>query len=394
MKKTIKDVNIDNKTLIIRCDFNVPIKDGKILDDNRIVMSLKTINYALDHNCKIVLLSHLGRIKNEEDKKNNSLYIVSKRLEELLGKKVEFIDETQGDVLTNSVKNMKEKDIILVQNTRYEDYPDNLESGCDDELGKYWASLGDIFINDAFGTCHRRHASNVGISKYIPSAVGFLVEKELNELSNTLSNPARPDVVIMGGAKVNDKIKVIDKLIKKCDYLLVGGGIANTFLKSIGYDLKKSIYDDTSLEYCKNLLEEYKDKIILPVDGYSSTEYKDNLEVKYSMLNEVPENYMVLDIGPLSIKLFNKYIKDAKTVFYNGPVGVSEFKNFEYGTKNLLELLNKSNIDVIIGGGDSAAAAIRFGYKDKFKHISTGGGASLELIEGKKLPAIEAIDDK
>lgn len=394
MKKTIKDVNIDNKTLIIRCDFNVPIKDGKILDDNRIVMSLKTINYALDHNCKIVILSHLGRIKSEDDKKNNSLYIVSKRLEELLNKKVEFINETRGDVLTNSVKNMKEKDIILVQNTRYEDYPDKLESGCDDKLGRYWASLGDIFINDAFGTCHRKHASNVGISKYIPSAVGFLVEKELNELSNTLSNPKRPYVVIMGGAKVNDKIKVIDKLIKKCDYLLVGGGIANTFLKSMGYDLKKSIYDDTSLDYCKNLLEEYKDKIILPVDGYSSTEYKDNLEVKYSMLNEVPENYMVLDIGPLSIELFSKYIKDAKTVFYNGPVGVSEFKNFEYGTKNLLELLNKSNADVIIGGGDSAAAAIRFGYKDKFKHISTGGGASLELIEGKKLPAIEAIDDK
>lgn len=394
MKKTIKDVNIDNKTLIIRCDFNVPIKDGKILDDNRIVMSLKTINYALDHNCKIVLLSHLGRIKSEDDKKNNSLFIVSKRLEELLNKKVEFIDETRGDVLTNSVKNMKEKNIILVQNTRYEDYPDKLESGCDDKLGRYWASLGDIFINDAFGTCHRKHASNVGISKYIPSAVGFLVEKELYELSNTLSNPKRPYVVIMGGAKVNDKIKVIDKLIKKCDYLLVGGGIANTFLKSMGYDLKKSIYDDTSLDYCKNLLEEYKDKIILPVDGYSSTEYKDNLEVKYSMLNEVPENCMVLDIGPLSIELFSKYIKDAKTVFYNGPVGVSEFKNFEYGTKNLLELLNKSNADVIIGGGDSAAAAIRFGYKDKFKHISTGGGASLELIEGKKLPAIEAIDDK
>ena len=394
MKKTIKDVNIDNKTLIIRCDFNVPIKDGKILDDNRIVMSLKTINYALDHNCKIVLLSHLGRIKSEDDKKNNSLFIVSKRLEELLNKKVEFIDETRGDVLTNSVKNMKEKNIILVQNTRYEDYPDKLESGCDDTLGRYWASLGDIFINDAFGTCHRKHASNVGISKYIPSAVGFLVEKELYELSNTLSNPKRPYVVIMGGAKVNDKIKVIDKLIKKCDYLLVGGGIANTFLKSMGYDLKKSIYDDTSLDYCKNLLEEYKDKIILPVDGYSSTEYKDNLEVKYSMLNEVPENCMVLDIGPLSIELFSKYIKDAKTVFYNGPVGVSEFKNFEYGTKNLLELLNKSNADVIIGGGDSAAAAIRFGYKDKFKHISTGGGASLELIEGKKLPAIEAIDDK
>ena len=394
MKKTIKDVNIDNKTLIIRCDFNVPIKDGKILDDNRIVMSLKTINYALDHNCKIVLLSHLGRIKSEDDKKNNSLYIVSKRLEELLNKKVEFIDETRGDVLTNSVKNMKEKDIILVQNTRYEDYPDKLESGCDDKLGRYWASLGDIFINDAFGTCHIKHASNVGISKYIPSAVGFLVEKELYELSNTLSNPKRPYVVIMGGAKVNDKIKVIDKLIKKCDYLLVGGGIANTFLKSMGYDLKKSIYDDTSLDYCKNLLEEYKDKIILPVDGYSSTEYKDNLEVKYSMLNEVPENCMVLDIGPLSIELFSKYIKDAKTVFYNGPVGVSEFKNFEYGTKNLLELLNKSNADGIIGGGDSAAAAIRFGYKTSFYHISTGGGASLELIEGKKLPAIEAIDDK
>ena len=224
MKKTIKDVNIDNKTLIIRCDFNVPIKDGKILDDNRIVMSLKTINYALDHNCKIVLLSHLGRIKSEDDKKNNSLFIVSKRLEELLNKKVEFIDETRGDVLTNSVKNMKEKNIILVQNTRYEDYPDKLESGCDDKLGRYWASLGDIFINDAFGTCHRKHASNVGISKYIPSAVGFLVEKELYELSNTLSNPKRPYVVIMGGAKVNDKIKVIDKLIKKCDYCIYNGG--------------------------------------------------------------------------------------------------------------------------------------------------------------------------
>lgn len=391
--KTIRDINIDNKTLIIRCDFNVPIINGEILDDNRIKESLKTINYALDHNCKIVLLSHLGRIKSEEDKNKNSLLPVCNRLSELLGKKVMFVNETRGDVLTNKVKNMNNKDIILVENTRFEDYPDKKESSCDEDLGKYWASLGDIFINDAFGTCHRAHASNVGISKYIKSAVGFLVEKELTSLGKTLDNPLRPYVVIMGGAKVNDKIKVIDKLIEKCDYLLVGGGIANTFLKANNYDLKKSIYDEETVDYCKELLNRYGKKIVLPIDGYASCEYKDGLDVVYTKLDNIPDGQMVLDLGPESIKLFNKFIANAKTVFWNGPIGVSEFNNFSYGTKELCKILYESHAKVIIGGGDSAAAAIRFGYKDKFEHISTGGGASLELIEGKKLPALEAIDN-
>ncbi len=394
MKKTIRDLDIDGKTLIIRCDLNVPIKDGVISDDNRIRESLKTINYALDHNCKIIILSHLGRIKSEEDKKGKSLLPVAIRLEELLGKKVLFVNETRGSVLEEAVSNMNNKDIVLVENTRYEDYPDNKESGCDIELGKYWSSLADVFVNDAFGTSHRKHASNVGIAKNIPSCIGFLVEKELLMLKESLDTPKCPYIVIMGGAKINDKIKVIDKLLKKADYLLVGGGIANTFLTALGYDLKKSIYDEDSIEYCKNVIKKYKDKIVLPVDGYCSSEYKDGIEVDYCKLDNVLDGKMVLDIGKESIELFSNYIKDAKTVFWNGPVGVSEFKNFEYGTKKLCEILDKSNAKVIVGGGDSAAAAIKFGYKNKFDHISTGGGASLELIEGKALPAIDIIEDK
>lgn len=394
MKRTIRDLNIEGKTLIIRCDLNVPINDGIITDDNRIRESLKTINYALDHNCKVIILSHLGRIKSEEDKKGKSLLPVAKRLGELLGKTILFINETRGSVLKDAVSKMNEKDIILVENTRFEDYPDNKESGCDEELGKYWASFADIFVNDAFGTSHRSHASNVGIAKNIPSCIGFLVEKELLMLKESLDNPKHPYVVIMGGAKINDKIKVIDKLLEKADYLLVGGGIANTFLTALGYDLKKSIYDEESLDYCKDVINKYKEKIVLPLDGYYSSEYKDGIKTGYCKLDSVPEGQMVLDIGEESTTLFSKYIENAKTVFWNGPVGVSEFKNFEYGTKKLCEILDKSNANVIVGGGDSAASAIKFGYKDKFAHISTGGGASLELIEGKTLPAIDIIEDK
>lgn len=392
MIKSIEDINIDNKTLIIRCDLNVPLKDNKITDDNRIKMSLKTINYAIDHNCKVIILSHLGRVKTLEDKKTYSLLPVCKRLEELLSRTVTFVNETRGSVLEETVKNMKNKDIVLVENTRFEDLDNQKESKCDMELGRYWASFGDIFINDAFGTCHRSHASNVGISSYLPSAVGFLVEKELRMLKQNLDNPKRPYVVIMGGAKVEDKIKVIDKLIKKADYLLVGGGIANTFKVAQGYDLKSSLYDKNSLDYCKNILSKYKDKVIIPVDGYYTSKYQDGLDTGYCMLDKVPDGMMVLDIGPKSIDLFEKYLRDANTIFWNGPVGVSEFKNFEYGTKELCEILSKTNASVIVGGGDSAAAAIRFGYKDKFTHISTGGGASLELIEKGTLPAIKAMD--
>lgn len=394
MKKTIRDFYLKGKKVIIRCDLNVPIKDGIILDDNRIKESLKTINYAVNNNAKVILFSHLGRVKTIEDKAKYTLKPVATKLSELLNKEVLFIEETRGSVLENAINNMKEKDIILMQNTRYEDIDGKKESSNDEELGKYWASLADIFINDAFGTAHRSHASNVGIASHLPSGIGFLIEKELKMLGDTLDVPKRPYVVIMGGAKMNDKIKVIDKLINKADYILMGGGIANTFLTAKGYDLKSSIYDSESINHAKELMENYNDKIILPTDGYGSKSYADGLKVDYNELTNVTNGNMMLDIGPKSIELFSKYIMNAKTIFWNGPVGVSEFKNFEYGTKQLCKLLKDSKATVVVGGGDSAASVIKFGYKDVFAHISTGGGASLELIEGKKLPGIEVIEDK
>lgn len=394
MKRIISDFDLDSKRVIIRCDFNVPIENDKITDDNRIIQSLKTINYAIDNNAKVILLSHLGRIKDENDKAKYSLLPVAKRLEELLERKVTFIDETRGSVLEETLSNMKNQDVVLMQNTRYEDYPDKRESNCDLELSKYWASFGDVFINDAFGCSHRSCASIVGIAKYLPSGIGFLIEKEINMLGSTLNDPKRPYVVIMGGAKMNDKIRVIDRLVEKCDYLLLAGGIANTFLVAKGYDLKDSVYDEESVGHAKSLMDKYEDKIVLPVDGYASERYMDNLPVSYCDLTSVPDGMMVLDVGPKTILLFFKYVNNCKTLFLNGPVGVCEFKNFEYGTKSLFELLKKSGADVIVGGGDSAAAAIKFGYKDAFYHISTGGGASLEFIEGKELPGIAIVDDK
>lgn len=394
MKKSIVDFNLENKKVIIRCDLNVPIKDGIILDDNRVKESIKTIKYALDSNAKVIILSHLGRIKSEEDKVRNTLFPVSKRLSSLLGIEVLFSGQTRGSVLEDMISKMKPGQAILVENTRYEDYPDKKESSNDDELGKYWASLGDIFINDAFGTAHRAHASNVGIASHLKSGIGFLIEKEIKMLGDALDNPKAPYVVIMGGAKMNDKIKVIDKLIEKANYVLLGGGIANTFLKAQGIDLKLSVYDEESILHCKELLKKYKDKIILPVDGYSAPAYQDGLEVKYSSVNEIPDGMMMLDIGPKTIDIFSKYLAKSKTVFWNGPVGVSEFSNFEYGTKKLCDMLSKIDATVVIGGGDSASAAIRFGYKNAFSHISTGGGASLEFIEGKSLPGIKVIEEK
>ena len=394
MKKTIRDFNLKGKKVIIRCDLNVPIKDGAILDDNRIKESLETINYAVNNNAKVILFSHLGRVKTIEDKAKYTLKPVATKLSELLNKEVLFIEETRGSVLEDAVNNMKEKDIILMENTRYEDIDGKKESSNNEELGKYWASLANIFINDAFGTAHRSHASNVGIASHLPSGIGFLIEKELKMLGDTLDEPKRPYVVIMGGAKMNDKIKVIDKLINKADYILMGGGIANTFLTAKGYDLKSSIYDSESINHAKELMKNYNDKIILPTDGYGSKSYADGLKVDYNELTNVTNENMILDIGPKSIELFSKYIMNAKTIFWNGPVGVSEFKNFEYGTKQLCKILKDSKATVVVGGGDSAASVIRFGYKDVFAHISTGGGASLELIEGKKLPGIEVIEDK
>ncbi|MDO4963637.1 MAG: phosphoglycerate kinase [bacterium] len=391
MKKSIKDFDLNNKKVIIRVDFNVPIKDNKILDDNRIISSLKTIKYAIDNNAKIILLSHLGRIKTEEDKLVNDLKVVVKRLSELLNKDVIFVDETRGKVLEDTINNLKPKDIVLVQNTRYEDLDGKLESSNDEELGEYWASFGDIFINDAFATSHRSHASNVGIASNIESGIGFLVLEELDKLK-MLDDPKRPYTVILGGAKVSDKIGVIESLSKTCDYILIGGGMAYTFLKSLGYNIGKSLLDNESIDFCDKMLKKYKDKIILPVDSVVSKKFNEDVCIKNN--EDFDSNDIALDIGEKTIEKFKEILKSSNTVFWNGPLGYSEYEKYSKGTKDILEFLSKQDKTVIIGGGDTASSAINFGYKNSFTHISTGGGAALELIEGKTLPGIDVIEDK
>ena len=390
MKKTIRDYDLNGKKVIIRVDFNVPIKDGVIKDDNRIRESLKTINYAIDNNAKVILLSHLGRIKEESDLAKNDLAPVAKRLSELLGKEVIFSPTTRD--LEKYVDNMKEKDVLLVQNTRYEDLDGKKESSNDKELASYWASLGEIFINDAFGTSHRAHASNVGIASILPNGIGFLVEKELKELD--LTNIERPFIVILGGSKVSDKIGVIENLVNIADYILIGGGMAYTFLSAAGFNIGSSLLDSENIEFCKSMLGKYPDKIILPTDSIVTKEVSENSPYMEKYITDFDNDDIGVDIGHSTVKLFKETLVNSKTVIWNGPVGIFEMDNFSKGTKELLEILSKLDAKVIIGGGDTASAAINFGYKDAFSHISTGGGASLELLEGKKLPGIESILEK
>ena len=393
MKKTIRDYSLKDKKVIIRVDFNVPIKDGIITDDNRIKESLKTINYAIGEGAKVILLSHLGRIKTEEDKAKNTLKPVSIRLSELLNKDVKFVSETRGKELEETINNMNSGDVILIENTRYEDLDGKKESSNDLELAKYWATLGDIYINDAFGTSHREHASNVGIASLLPNGIGFLIEKELDNLLEAINNPVRPFTVILGGSKVSDKINVIENIAPIADYILIGGGMAFTFLKASGINIGSSILDEENIEFAKSMLEKYPNKILLPIDVVSSTSIDSN-ESRECFITDLKENEMGLDIGTQSIKLFKQYIKESKTVIWNGPVGVFENEMYSNGTKSLCEILSKINAKTILGGGDTASAAINFGYKDSFTHISTGGGASLELLEGKKLPGIDIISNK
>lgn len=388
--KSIKDMDIDNKKVIIRCDFNVPIKDGKIIDDTRIKASLKTITYCLEHNAKIVLLSHLGRVKEEADLKKNDLAPVAIRLSELLNKKVLFIPKTRGKEVEEAISKMQPTDIVLLQNTRYEDLDGKKESSNDPELGKYWASLGEVFINDAFGTIHRAHASNVGIASKLPAAFGFLIEEELTALSE-LNDPKRPFIVILGGAKVSDKIGVIENLVTKADKILIGGGMSFTFLKAEGYEVGTSLVDQENIEFCTKILKEYPEKLVLPVDAKVTTEYSNDTPATIKDITEFEYNEMGLDIGPKTIENFKKHLKDAGIVVWNGPLGVYEFTNYQNGTKELLKYLVDNNIKVILGGGDIVAAAATLGYKDKVYHASTGGGATLEYLEGKKLPGIEII---
>lgn len=388
--KTIKDMDIENKKVLIRCDFNVPMKDGEIVDDTRIVAALPTIQYAIDNNAKIILFSHLGRIKEEQDLEKNNLAPVAKRLEELLKRPVIFAEETRGKSLEDKINNMKKQDIILVQNTRYEDLDGKKESKNDEALGKYWASLGDVFVNDAFGTIHRAHASNVGIASHLDSCIGFLIEKELNALKE-LDNPKHPFVVILGGAKVKDKIGVIENLVTKADKILIGGGMAFTFLKAEGYETGASLLDNENISFCKNIVEKYPNKIVLPIDVAVTTEYSEKEEYKIKDISDLEYNEMGLDIGTKTEILFENYLKEAEVAVWNGPLGVYELEKYKQGTNHILEYITKNKIKVILGGGDIVAAATTAGYKEKVYHASTGGGATLEYLEGKVLPGLEAI---
>ena len=391
MKKTIRDYDLKGKKVIIRVDFNVPMKDSVITDDNRIKESLETIRYAVDHEAKVILLSHLGRIKKEEDKKGKTLRPIAIRLSEVLEKPILFVYETRGKRVEEAVNNMKNGDIVLLENTRFEDIDGKKESSSDAELGKYWADLRDIYINDAFGTSHREHASNVGIASRLPNGIGFLIEKELEYLEPAINNPEQPFTVILGGAKVNDKIGVIENLVHKADFILIGGGMAYTFLKSQGKEIGSSLCDQENLQFCNEILSTYCDKIILPLDSLCTK----SLESKEGTIKtELDSDDIGVDIGPKTVELFKKYLEISKTIVWNGPVGIFEEPAFSKGTKNLLEILKQNSGVTILGGGDTASAAIHFGYKESMTHISTGGGASLEMLEGKDLPGISIITEQ
>lgn len=395
-KKTLKDLNVDGKRVLVRVDYNVPISSetGEISDDTRIVASLDTIKYLLDHNAKVILMSHLGRPKNGAEKKF-SLEPVAKKLSELIGKDVLFLqsDKVVDEKVKEACNNLANGDIVLLENTRFRAE----ETKNVDEFSKELAELGEVYINDAFGTSHRAHCSNAGLCKFLPSAVGFLVEKEISIMGKALSNPERPFVAILGGAKVSDKITVIENLIEKVDTIIIGGGMAFTFLKSQGYSVGKSLLEEDKIDLAKELLEKAKSKnvkILLPVDVVISKEFSNDSEFKTVNVDSIPEDYMGLDIGEETVKLFETEIANAKTVVWNGPMGVFEMSNFAKGTFAMAKAIAETDAISIIGGGDSASAAEKSGYKDKITHISTGGGASLEFLEGKILPGIDAIDNK
>ncbi|HBL2888278.1 TPA: phosphoglycerate kinase [Enterococcus faecium] len=394
-KKTVKDIDLKDKKVLVRVGFNVPLKDGVITDDTRIKAALPTINYVLEQGGKAILFSHLGRVKTEEDKEGKSLAPVAKRLGELLGKEVTFVPETRGEQLEEAIRNMNDGDVVVFENTRFEDIDGKKESKNDTELGKYWASLGDVFVNDAFGTAHRAHASNVGIaSTGIPTVAGFLMEKEIKFIGEAVEEPKRPMIAILGGAKVSDKIGVIENLIPKADKILIGGGMTYTFYEAKGIKIGNSLVEADKVELAKELIEKAGDKLVLPIDNVCAPEFSNDVETQV-IEGDIPDGLMALDIGPASVKLFADTLQGAKTVVWNGPMGVFEMSNFAKGTIGVCEAIaNLEGATTIIGGGDSAAAAEQLGFADKFTHISTGGGASLELLEGKELPGLAAINDK
>ncbi|MEJ6400268.1 phosphoglycerate kinase [Nicoliella lavandulae] len=402
-KLTVSDLDLKDKKVLMRLDFNVPIKDGVIGDDNRIVAALPTINYVIDHGGKAIIFSHLGRIKTEDDKKELSLRPVAERLSNLLNKPVTFVPATEGPQLEDAINKMNDGDVLLVENTRFEDVVNGeyvkRESGNDPKLGEYWASLGDEFVNDAFGTAHRSHASNVGIAKAMeaagkPAAVGFLMEKEIKYLGNAVNNPKRPFVAILGGAKVSDKITVIDNLLDKADKVIIGGGMTYTFYAAKGIKIGNSLVEDDKIDLAKQILQKAGDKLVLPIDNVVADKFANDAKTEI-VEGDIPDGMMALDIGPKSIQEFENVLRDAKTVVWNGPMGVFEMSNFAKGTLAVGDFLaNLKDATTIVGGGDSTAAVKQLGIADKLTHVSTGGGASLTYLEGKPLPGIAAISDK
>ncbi len=396
----IDQLDVSGKKVLMRVDFNVPIKGGVITDDNRIRAAIPSIKYVIDNGGKAILFSHLSRIKAEEDKQKNSLKPVAQKLSELIGSNVTFVPATRGSEVEDAIAGMTEGEIVMLENTRFEDVENGKvvkkESKCDEELGKYWASLGDIFINDAFGTAHRAHASTVGISKNLPSAAGFLMKKEIEFIGGTVENPQKPLVAILGGAKVSDKIGVIESLIGKADKILIGGGMMFTFLKALGKNIGKSLLEEDKIDLARSLMEKAKAnsvELVLPVDTVAAKEFSNDAKFRTVSVDGMADDELGLDIGEESVKLFADKIKGAKTVVWNGPMGVFEMENFAKGTIGVCKAIAELDGAVtIIGGGDSAAAADQLGFADKFSHISTGGGASLEYLEGKLLPGIAALD--
>ena len=397
-KLTVKDVDLKGKKVLVRVDFNVPVKDGVITNDNRITAALPTIKYILEQGGRAILFSHLGRVKEEADKEGKSLAPVAADLAAKLGQEVKFIPGvTRGAELEAAVNALEDGQVLLVENTRFEDVDGKKESKNDPELGKYWASLGDgIFVNDAFGTAHRAHASNVGISANVEKAVaGFLLENEIAYIQEAVETPERPFVAILGGSKVSDKIGVIENLLEKADKVLIGGGMTYTFYKAQGIEIGNSLVEEDKLDVAKALLEKSNGKLILPVDSKEANAFADYTEVKDTEGETVDPGFLGLDIGPKSIAKFDQELTGAKTVVWNGPMGVFENPDFQAGTIGVMDAIVKQpGVKSIIGGGDSAAAAINLGRADKFSWISTGGGASMELLEGKELPGLAALTDK
>lgn len=394
--------DLEGKKVLVRVDFNVPIKNGVISDDNRIVAALPTIKYIIEHGGKAILLSHLGRVKSDADKKELTLKPVAERLSELFEKPVTFVPENEGKEVEDAVAAMKNGEVIVLENTRFQDIDNDFgkrESKNDPTLGEYWASLGDVYVNDAFGTAHRSHASNTGIATAMKAAgklaaAGYLMEKEIKFLGNAVSNPVHPFVTILGGAKVSDKIGVITNLIPKSDHILIGGGMAYTFLAAQGHKIGKSLFEEDKVELAKELLAKAGDKIVLPVDHVAATEFSNDATHEVVDI-DIPDNEMGLDIGPKTVEKFKEILKDAKTVVWNGPMGCFEMPNYAEGTLEVgRALANLTDAITIIGGGDSTAAAKQLGIAPKITHISTGGGASLNYLEGKELPGIACISDK